>query len=1452
MESLIRSEEHVNLIICENPFDRRKREVRTAPYRQGQTLFELRQDHFPQDVAVTVSVNGGIISPDRFATFKVMKGDQILFVPNLEGGGGGKNLFKIVAGIVLIVAGFWFPGTWAALGPLLFTGGTAIMLGAGLLLSGVAGLISPLNAAEPQTNNNLSQSYSWTSQNKQAPGGSIPRIYGTFKVYGNITDAFIDLDSTGTVQFLNILDSIGYGPISRVYSPRINDQPVTELVGVQWEARYGRLTQDATRLFNATKSEFPTAVQVKYPTPYTYVTVDSNFDGLEVDVTFPQGLFHADSNGNINPLAFSFRISLRKHGTSDPWVVMNNQVLTVAHTRTGWWSLGYWEEMGGEATYQVWHEGQAGSDVPSDHYEGQMLGGWFWHWLALDHPEDIAASSQDFTTVNRAANSSFVLTYHCSVQAAKGKYDIKIESLTPDSTDLSTANHFYLTAVREVYNQQFTYPREALIAIRAQATSQLSGSLSWSCIVDGLLVAIYDASGNYSIGFSSNPAQVCIDTVTQPVFYDNWMSGMSCGIGQIIRPSVLNGKLYECTVAGASGSSEPTWPTTIDQTVGDGSATWKCIAGAAYDGIARFDGYDPSYIDFPAFKTWADWCDQMEVSGKAAYTVGTVALNNGSPIVTGTGTLFIENARRGQSFKISGDSTLYQIKSVDAESQITLTSNYAGTTGSGKSYEIGVKEARCTFDGVFDTPTNVWDAAWVVANSARGFLCWKGTQISVVVDTKATPSQFFSVGNIIKGSFKETWLPLAERASEININFKNEDNNYGPDTSIIVDSTQSRTNKVSFQMIGITRASQSWRESNHKLLCNKYLLRTIEIGVDIDSIGFELGDPIDIQHDVTAWGEAGGRIVSATNSPPSVVLDKQVTLAQGKTYQILTRTQGTYAAGTVTATLNSAVVTGLNTLFTQNVQIGEQFHVSGDSSTSTYWIGSVDSDTQITLTSTYQGTSGSGKSYTIKGEVVMVRTVTNTNPRPETTNTLTVDSAWGIIPLEFDIYAFGQVNLAVKPFRVNGLKRRGDLTATIQALEYVDGIYDASEGGTPNIQIVKYSQLQTYPVVSNLVLTEDSHVGESDNVVRNINVTWNTDNSSPVDHCEIWYRISGSTSWTLADGMARGNSGVIQNALPSTTYSVTVIGVNNLGAKTPMNKAPTANITTGNVISSRRPGSTFLSLRITGLRIDLGTTDNVLQNAANEGEFTGTNVRFVWNDISSFDIKDAADEELYGAGSDRTNIWFRDYQVDILNTDLSTRRTEYVQLPAYSYSFEKNSQDGNGTPSADFIIQVRARDVANRVSQYPARLEAYNVAPLPVKGLIATATLQGFQFFWNASNELDHMNYQVRTLVAANGGSPSSGWSAWASVETNTYTRNLTPAEVATYGADATIIFQVEDRDVFLQVSTATQDTNQVIPIPIPTFSYQIVANDSDGNSQNILKALFDSITSSGGVVYNV
>ena len=55
-----------------------------------------------------------------------------------------------------------------------------------------------------------------------------------------------------------------------------------------------------------------------------------------------------------------------------------------------------------------------------------------------------------------------------------------------------------------------------------------------------------------------------------------WQASTSYSLGTFVWPTTFNGYKYECTVAGTSGASEPTWPTTLGQTVTDGTVTWTC------------------------------------------------------------------------------------------------------------------------------------------------------------------------------------------------------------------------------------------------------------------------------------------------------------------------------------------------------------------------------------------------------------------------------------------------------------------------------------------------------------------------------------------------------------------------------------------------------------------------------------------------------------------------------------------------------------------------------------------------------------------------------------------------------------------------------------------------------------------------------------------------------------
>lgn len=72
-----------------------------------------------------------------------------------------------------------------------------------------------------------------------------------------------------------------------------------------------------------------------------------------------------------------------------------------------------------------------------------------------------------------------------------------------------------------------------------------------------------------------------VPTSSDDVFIGNkvapdWVGSTAYVLTNIVSPTTANGYYYECTTAGTTGVSEPTWPTTAGNTVNDGTAVWTC------------------------------------------------------------------------------------------------------------------------------------------------------------------------------------------------------------------------------------------------------------------------------------------------------------------------------------------------------------------------------------------------------------------------------------------------------------------------------------------------------------------------------------------------------------------------------------------------------------------------------------------------------------------------------------------------------------------------------------------------------------------------------------------------------------------------------------------------------------------------------------------------------------
>jgi hypothetical protein len=118
----------------------------------------------------------------------------------------------------------------------------------------------------------------------------------------------------------------------------------------------------------------------------------------------------------------------------------------------------------------------------------------------------------------------------------------------------------------------------------------------------------------------------------------------------------------------------------------------------------------------------------------------------------------------------------------------------------------------------------------------------------------------------------------------------------------------------------------------------------------------------------------------------NLLLTGNMPAVSGSTLTLACSREGTYTTGTVTATNASATVTGAGTTWTGTLQAGHYLEIAGIK----YLIASVDSNTQVTLVSTYTGTTAAGVAYV--GHQTYWREIARDNPVGSTLATRTVSA----------------------------------------------------------------------------------------------------------------------------------------------------------------------------------------------------------------------------------------------------------------------------------------------------------------------------------------------------------------------------------------------------------------------------------------------------------------------------
>jgi hypothetical protein len=188
-----------------------------------------------------------------------------------------------------------------------------------------------------------------------------------------------------------------------------------------------------------------------------------------------------------------------------------------------------------------------------------------------------------------------------------------------------------------------------------------------------------------------------------------------------------------------------------------------------------------------------------------------------------------------------------------------------------QTQDLTAYETRAQLDLTIDSRQALLDVVNSILSSFNGFLVFSGSKIKLQVERDSSVVQAFDMSNIIAGTFTYSKDSKDNLPNRVKVQYVDPSYNYAKlfaQADDPVDQAARRslglgedivTKTVS--LLGITRFSQATRQANLFLNLARACATYCSFSVGPDALGAEVGDVIEVTHDIPTWSAKKFRIL---------------------------------------------------------------------------------------------------------------------------------------------------------------------------------------------------------------------------------------------------------------------------------------------------------------------------------------------------------------------------------------------------------------------------------------------------------------------------------------------------------------------------------------------------------------------------------------------------------------